>query len=194
MMVNQSLEQTNLMTVEEFVRLYDSEGPFELIDGERRILSPTVAGHGNKAKKIYDALIVHDPQEELGTVYSELPFVLVYTADWVKGSRTPDVMYFRADRIAAYKANNPDWEEKPFVIVPDLVIEVISANDLYSEVDEKVDRYLDDGVQIVWVVDQKRKAVKVRRQDYSKTLHLDDKLSGDEIIPGFSIPVKTIFG
>jgi Uma2 family endonuclease len=191
--VNQSFEKTELMTLAEFVRLYDAEGPFEFIDGERQILSPTVAGHGNKAKKIYDALLVHDPNEALGTVYSELPFVLLYSSDWVKGSRTPDVMYFRAERIAAYKDANPDWEEKPFVIVPDLVIEVISANDLYSDVDAKVDRYLEDGVQTVWVVDQKRKVLKVQRQDFSKTLHLDDVLTGEEIIPGFAIVVKTIF-
>lgn len=192
-MVGQSLEKIALMTIAEFVRLYDTDGPFEFIDGERRILSPTVAGHGNKAKKIYDALIVHDPQEQLGTVYSELPFVLIYSADWVKGSRTPDVMYFRADRITAYKVNNPEWEEKPFVIVPDIVIEVVSANDLYSEVDEKVDRYLDDGVEMALVVDPRQKSVTLRQRDYYKKLHIDDPLTFGDIIPGFQMSVKAIF-
>lgn len=28
-------QQTQLMTIEEYVRLYEQEGPFELIDGER---------------------------------------------------------------------------------------------------------------------------------------------------------------
>jgi Uma2 family endonuclease len=43
-------EQERLLSLEEFVRRYETEGPFELIDGGFIPLSPVVAGHGNKAR------------------------------------------------------------------------------------------------------------------------------------------------
>jgi Uma2 family endonuclease len=193
MMVDQTVEQTGLMSIAEFVRLYDTEGPFEVIDGEIKVMSPTVAGHGSRAKRIYDAMIIHDPQEAVGSAFFEMPFVLTDTPDWVKGSRVPDLMFFRAERFAQYKAKITDWEDKPFILVPDLVIEVISANDSYTDVDEKVDRYLEDGVQMVWVVDSRRKIVTVRGATVYRKLTINDSLTGGDIIPGFEMPLKAIF-
>jgi Uma2 family endonuclease len=193
-MVDHPIEQTGLMTIEEFVRLYDTEGPFELIEGERIPLSPTVAKHNTSAKVMYDALRDHDRSEQNGVVFFEAPFVLTITGDWVKGSRVPDVMYFRAERLAAYKNETPDWGDKPFVLVPDIVVEVISSNDSYSDVDNKVDRYLQDGVQLVWVVDPKRKTVTVRRINSYRKLKGSDILTGEDIIPGFKLAVSALFG
>ncbi|MBI5666671.1 MAG: Uma2 family endonuclease [Chloroflexi bacterium] len=187
------VERVETMTLAEFVRLYDTEGPFEIINGEMVKLSPTLAGHGDKAKTIYDAILIFDPQKKLVLAYFDVPFVLLASADWVRGSRVPDIMVFRAERMAQYRADNPDWEDKPFVLVPDLVVEVISANDIYTDVDTKVERYLEDGVQVVWVLDAKRKAIKVQRQGTYQTLHVGNILKGDEVIPGFEIAVKAIF-
>ncbi len=192
-MVDQPVEQTGLMTVEEFVRLYETEGPFEIIDGERVSLNPVMAGHGDKTRKIHEALAEHNRKHGTGVTYSELVYVLTYSSDWVKGSREPDVMFFRAERMAAYQAERPDWEELPFIIVPDLVVEIISKNDRYTEIDEKVDRYLNDGVKLVWVVDPRQKSVTLRGQNLFQKLHLNDTLTGGDIIPGFEMPVKAIF-
>ncbi len=41
-----TIERVERLTLEEFSRLYEQEGPFELIDGERRALMPPVALHG----------------------------------------------------------------------------------------------------------------------------------------------------
>ncbi len=41
------VEHVKGMTIDEFIRVYDQEGPFELIDGEQRPMSPPVAGHGS---------------------------------------------------------------------------------------------------------------------------------------------------
>lgn len=64
-------------------------------------------------------------------------------------------------RIQAYKAADPDWRKKPFVIVPDLGIEVISPGDSYIDVDEKVERYLSEGVKLVWVMNPRNRSVTV---------------------------------
>lgn len=188
------------MPLEEYIRLYDQDGPFEIIDGERIPKMPNVAGHGYTLKIIYFALSLYASAQKLGEAISELPFVLSYMSDWVTGSRIPDVMHYTAKRIDDYKAANPDWKKKPYILVPDLVIEVISPTDNLREVDEKIDRYLIDGVNAVWTLDpQQEKAslyTLISLQPFTKqqtTLKVGDTLTGGEIIPGFEIPVATLF-
>jgi Uma2 family endonuclease len=96
------VEATSLMAIKEFIRLYDQEGPFELVDGERVILSPTVARHNLIIKTLFIALHNHAETQQLGKVFSELPFILSDRLDWVKGSRTPDVMFVLARRWIVY--------------------------------------------------------------------------------------------
>ncbi len=192
-MVDQPAEQTGLMTLEEFVRLYEQEGPFEIIEGERVPLSPGVWVHIFTIRTLQRILDSFVQAHQLGEIITEMPFVLTYSSDWVKGSRTPDLMFVRADRIAAYQTEVPDYDTKPLVLVPDLAIEVVSPNDSYTDLDEKVDRYIEDGVLVVWVVDPRRKTVKVQSRGQYKTYHIEDTLYGGEILPGFEVPVKAIF-
>jgi Uma2 family endonuclease len=46
-------EKIEKLTLAEFVRLQDTEGPFEIIEGERIAKMPTIARHGNTANNIY---------------------------------------------------------------------------------------------------------------------------------------------
>jgi Uma2 family endonuclease len=184
------------MPMEEFIRLYDAEGPFELIDGERIPKMPNVAGHGEMVELLYQAIYLL----QLGKIIREMPFVLSYTSNGVTGSRIPDLMYYVADRMNAYKEAHPDWRDKPYVLVPDLVIEVVSPTDNLSELEEKVNLYLLDGVRAVWVADRHKRRVSLHtlntRDPFSKIeTHLKegDTLSGGEIVPGFEIAVAKIF-
>jgi len=186
-------QRTGLMTIEEFVRLYDEEGPFEIIDGERIILSPPKAGHVVVTRNILLAVHGYATEHDLGEAFSEGPFVEIDIPSWVTGSRVPDVMFFAKERFEKYKADTPDWENKPFVLVPDLVVEVISSNDKYTDVSLKVDKYLDDGVRMVWIADQKRRTITVRTPTTYITLSVEDDLTGGDVLPGFSIKVASIF-
>src|SRR6185369_4572138 len=149
------------MSLDDFIRLYDKEGPFEIINGERIPLMPPVAGHGYTLKIIYFALSLYVSAQKLGEVISELPFVLSYVSSWVTGSLVPDVMYYAAERFAAYKDANPDWKDKPYILVPDLAVEVVSPNDDLGVLDEKVNLYLTDGVRLVWVVNPNKENVSI---------------------------------
>lgn len=182
------------MSMEDFVRLYDDE-PFELINGERVRLMPTVAGHGETLKCLYLALTAFEQAYSTVVVYSELPFVLSDTPDWVEGSRVPDVMVFTAERMRAYKTTTSFWEGKPFILVPDLCAEVISPNDSYLDVDEKVERYLSDGVRRVWVINPRHKNVAVHTPSSKQVMKLDenDVLEDHELLPGFTLAVNKLF-
>lgn len=79
-------------------------------------------------------------------------------------------------------------------VAPDLAVEVVSPNDTYSHLEEKVAEYLGAGVRLVWVIDPPTKTVRVHRADGSTaTLHSGDELSGEEVIVGFRCRVADLF-
>jgi Uma2 family endonuclease len=186
--------QVQEMTLQDFMRRYAEEGPFEFVAGEIIPLSPQVSGSAMTAGRLLSAFYKFLAEHQLGEVVSEAPFVLTFDkSNWVKGSRVPDIMFFRAERFAEYTANNSDWEEKPFILVPDLVVEVGETTDGYSEVAEKVEGYLRDGVQVVWVVDRQRGTVTIWRKGEYVTLTENEKLMDENLLPGFELIIKNLF-
>ncbi len=77
---------------------------------------------------------------------------------------------------------------------PDLAVEVVSPNDLYYEVEEKVQEYLNAGVSLVWVIDPEVRVVRVHRADSTAAyLTENDELSGEDVLPGFRCRVRSLF-
>jgi Uma2 family endonuclease len=132
----------------------------------------------------------------LGEAFIEAPFALIQTGDagWVKGSRTPDVMFIRAERLKELSEQNPNWEDSPMTIPPDLAVEVISLTDRFTNVNQKIAKYLDDGVQLIWVVDPQAKTVTIYRTGSSQqaSLTADDMLTGEKIVPGFEMALADL--
>ncbi len=77
---------------------------------------------------------------------------------------------------------------------PDLAVEVMSPSDKWSGVSKKVQLYQQAGTRLVWVVDPFDQGVTVYRLNKPRRLLLvDDELDGEDVIPGFKLPVKTLF-
>lgn len=191
-------EQTQVgMPLDEFIRLND-EQPFELINGERKGKMPTVLGHSKSIRTLFRQLDTHVQVNNLGEVFSETTFVLPGTnlSDWVTGSRIPDIMFYAGNRVDEYEAAMPDPESHPLALVPDFVIEVISPNDRFSDIDEKIDAYLQDGVQLIWIIDPQRRKVIVHAPDMEQPHYVvgDATLSAGDVIPGFEIALSKLFG
>ncbi|HEY8504313.1 MAG TPA: Uma2 family endonuclease, partial [Gemmataceae bacterium] len=78
--------------------------------------------------------------------------------------RFPDVSFVRHGRLP---------EERPpkghMRLAPDLAVEVVSPNDLYYEIEQKIEDYLSVGVPLVWVVNPEVRTVHVYRPDGSVT-------------------------
>jgi Uma2 family endonuclease len=183
------------MPLAEFNRLFAQEGPFELIDGQRRMLVPNVFEHGEVIRALFRTLLAYEDTYQRIKVYVEQTFALIEEGEWVNGSRVPDVMVYAADRLAHYKAQTPDWKQKPSVLVPDVCIEVVSPNDSYLDLEDKVARYLRDGVQMVWVVNPRQAVVTINvgGSNQSVRLTLNDTIDGGAFLPGFSLPVRALF-
>ncbi len=185
--------QVEQLSLAEFIRLYDREGPFEIIDGERRLLVPPVLIHSMIVRAFFLIFYTHCSRNQLGEVFSETTFVLTHGSDWVRGSRVPDLMFIAKDRWEAYLAADPNAKQKPLVLVPDLVAEVVSPNDLYTDLQDKVSHYLDDGVQMVWVVDPNRPRVVTYTGNTYTQYAADDILPGSPLLPGLDINLKDLF-
>jgi Uma2 family endonuclease len=186
------LQEEKGMALADFLREFH-EAPFELIRGKRIPIMTSLAGHTMMIHAILDILKAYVIAHEHGTVLSEATFVEEYSKNWVKGSFTPDVLFFSAERFKQYISANPDWEEKPFVLVPDITIEVVSKNDSYTDINEKVDVYLELGVKEIWIIDPHAKSAFVHSAEKIQRLSKNESIRGS-VLPDFELKLSELFG
>ena len=161
---------------------------YELVDGnlvERKMsmLSSYIAG------VIFSMLFAFCRPNRSGWVLPEGTSYQCFSADPGK-VRKPDVSFIRLERLSAEKAAARGHGR----IAPDLTVEVISPNDLYDEIDAKVEEWLSAGVQLVWVVSPRKRTVTVHRADgTSGIFHENDELTGEDAVPGFRCQVRELF-
>ncbi|MCI0529162.1 MAG: Uma2 family endonuclease [Nitrospira sp.] len=171
-------------TAEDLLKMPDDGFRYELVRGELIKMVPPGAEHGGIASKLDRSLGNHVETHNLGKTYVETGFELA--PDTV---RAPDVAFVRKERVEAAGHVTGYWPG-----APDLAVEIISPNDLYTQVDEKVQEWLSFGARMVIVINPRNHAVTVY---YSRThiilLTEEDALDGGEVIPGWTIPVRNLF-
>ncbi len=180
------------MSMEEFLRR-SAESKFEILGQEIVPKVPTVSGHSKTIKRLVRVFMPFE-DKKLGEVFSETTFVLEDVSDWIRGSRIPDVMWIGREKLDAFYGIVSEADTKPFVLIPDIVIEVLSPTDKYSEIASKVDFYLRDGVLLIWVVDFDAQTVVVHAAEKSPViLRGTDTLTAGELLPGFSATITELF-
>jgi Uma2 family endonuclease len=175
-----------LMTADELLRLPDDGQRHELVAGELRTMSPSGEEHGTVAGTMTIHLGHYVRTHRLGRVLAaETGFLLTTNPDTV---RAPDVAFVSRER-----ANDPPVRGyRPGA--PDLAVEVVSPNDLYSEVNEKAATWLEHGTRMVIVVDPRRRTVAVHRSATQvRHLTVADTLDGEAVVPGWTMPVRDLF-
>ena len=104
-------------------------------------------------------------------------------------NRKPDVSFVAKDRLPEKRLTT-----KPFDGAPDLAVEVISPTDIWWEILEKLNQYFSSGCRLVWLISPPDQTVLVYRADRrSHFLQVGDSLDGEEVIPGFTMPVAELF-
>jgi Uma2 family endonuclease len=173
-------------TAEDLLRLPDRNG-FELVDGQLR--ERAVSKESSRVGLTVGRL--------LGNEAARTGEAEVYGADlgyrcFPPGSdkeiRKADASVIRREKLLAIKGD-PGYMPVP----ADLVVEVISPNDLIRDVNDKVEEYLTAGFGIVWIIDPVKKTVMIQRQDGSVTkLHENDQITGESALPGFRCRVAEL--
>lgn len=176
-----------VMTADDLLNLPDDGMRHELIRGELRTMPPTGLGHGDHESVFDGSLGPFVRSRKLGRVFSGDPgFILESDPDTV---RAPDVAFIRRERLA--ETGVPAGYYRG---APDLAVEVISPNDRYGEVDDKVAQWLEHGVRIVFVVNPRWQTVDVHRPGFPpRHLTIDDTLSGEDVVPGWTLAVRDLF-
>ena len=160
-------------------------------EGELIIMSPTGGEAGRKNFNLYLDLGICNRQTKLGKAFdSSTLFILPNGA-----RRSPDVSWIKLERW-----NGLTLQEKQGFppIAPDFVIELVSPSDLknqrYSDLQLKMQEYLENGVKLGWLIEPSEKKVEVYRLGREKEiLNHPLNLSGEDVLPGFILDLSEIF-
>jgi Uma2 family endonuclease len=178
---------TRLLTAEDVERMGAAGERMELIDGVLREKEGVSQRHGEIELQISVPLYSHVIKGGLGRVYpSDTQFIVLRDPEKIL---IPDVAFVRAERLPP---EDERWHIAPFA--PDLAVEVVSPNDRFDHVIEKIELYQRAGVPLIWLVQPRRRAVEVHVLGQPpRLLREGDVLDGGDVVPGFRLPVADIF-
>jgi Uma2 family endonuclease len=179
---------TTLLTSDQFLALpeesdQDTTGiRQELICGEVIEVPPPSQKHDIIRSNILKALFAYD----LANSHHSLK--VLADAAYVISDRS--VFVSDASVVAVSRLNPKD--DKYIPGAPELAIEVVSPSDKAIHLKKKIDPYLANGSQSVWVVFPDAASVMVHRRDSVRELKSNQSID-DPLLPGFSSPVAAFF-
>ncbi len=185
--------QERLYTVDDVRRLAqlpeNEDKHLYLIDGELFWEMAPGYRHGRLAGHIFRFLMNYAEAHDLGDGSVESGY---YPADDRHTLLGPDVAFLR-------KENAPRDDHEKFVPrMPDLAVEIQSPGNTLAELRRKAAVYLARGTELVWLVLPERAAVEVWRigpdgEPLTETVARDGSLSGEPVLPGFSLELRRLF-
>jgi Uma2 family endonuclease len=149
-----------LLTYDDIRRLPD--GNYEVMDGERRDMTPTGFEHGDFEVRLGEFLKKHLQDRgyvavgEVGVLINRSPLRI----------RAADVVYIS-------KARAPEKPKGILETAPDLIIEIISESNTQSEMTEKVKDYLSIGVERTVLVDPQTRTVSIYQKGKKEAAFCD---------------------
>jgi Uma2 family endonuclease len=150
-------------------------------------MAPTSDEHGGVELNFGAALKAFVGPRRLGRVrVGEVGIITRRDPDRVRGA---DVLYI----------SNQRWEARTpgrayLDVAPELVVEVLSAENRASDMMQKLREYFALGVRLVWVADPATRTVLAYRSLTDvRELGAGDTLAGDDVLPGFAVPVAELF-
>ena len=206
------------ITPEQFEQLADVEQLVRLeltARGELIVMSPTGGTAGRKNSRLTQKLRNWADQNGQGEVFdSSTVFVLPSGA-----RRSPDVSWIELEQ---WNQLTPAQQDGFPPLAPDFVIELVSPSDLksqrYQDLQAKMtsdpaspicgavsfrtgarecarmQEYLDNGVKLGWLIEPSAKTVEIYRLGQPvEILNNPQSLSGEDILPGFTLDLTEIF-
>lgn len=176
-----------IWTDQDFMALPEDGHRYELVGGELRDMGNSGARHGYVCSLILFTLMGYVLPRKLGVVFDSS------TAFTMKNGnrRSPDISFFAIERIQSIA----DLPTGFLGGSPDLAIEVLSPGNTVEEMDEKVAEYFDNDTRLVWIVSPTQRYVMVYHcaKEPEFLLKSSDFLDGEDVIPGFQVPVADFF-
>jgi Uma2 family endonuclease len=174
-------------TDEAFMSLPEDGHRYEIVNGELVDMGNSGALHGYLCSLILAALMGYILPKKLGVILDSS------TAFKLKSGnrRSPDISFFAKERLQGMTELPAGFLEG----APDLAVEVLSPGNTVEEIHDKLVEYFENGTRLVWVIHPNERYVLVYRsaQEPDRLLKSSDVLDGEEVIPGFLLPVADLF-
>jgi Uma2 family endonuclease len=143
------------------------------------ILPPSNLITGNREAELNGNLMIWNRQTKLGKVFSSSTVFTLPNG----GKRSPDVAWIANERWDSLTIQEKEIFAK---ICPDFVIELRSRTDSLSQLQEKMQEYLNSGLRLGWLIDPQNQQVEIYRQNQSvEIVSLPTSLSGENVLLGF---------
>jgi len=156
--------------------------------GELVIMAPTGGDTGACNATLTARFVVWNEQAKFGVVFdSSTCFQLPGGGD-----RSPDVAWVERWR---WEALSSEQRRKFPPLCPDFVLELLSPTDSLAQARCKMQEYVDSGARLGWLIDPQNRRIEVYRPNCAVEV-LDDpsQLSGKDILPGFTLDLKQVWG
>ena len=182
----QPLANSKALTDEQFMSLPEDSNCYEYVDGELVIVANSGLEHGYLAVTLSCFLTIFVRNHKLGVTCDSSTAFKMKTGN----KRSPDLAFIAKERLQGLKRLPKGFFEG----APDLAVEIISPNNTFEEIHNKLVDYFENGTRLVWVILPDEECVLVyRKPKPSKLLQLEDGLDGEDVIPNFNLPLSELF-
>jgi Uma2 family endonuclease len=152
-------------------------------EGVLIFMAPVGGDSGNREIELGTDLTNWNRKSKLGKVFSSSTIFKLPSG----GDRSPDAAWVE---LSQWEALTSEQRQKFPPIAPDFVIELRSRTDSLAMLQEKMQEYMDSGVKLGWLFNPQDQQVEIYRQGQAKEVQsLPNQLSGELILPGFSLQV-----
>lgn len=165
----------------------DGDILYEVVNGEIVEIPPMGVYQGLIAT-LLSAALQNFATARHGRVTTE---VLFDFSRAVGRKRRPDLAFVSYERWPREKQvpRTEAWD-----VVPNLAVEVVSPTNTVDDVLEKLFEYFQVGIERVWVVCPSQRQIYVYTSVTEvKVLSENDELADDALLPGFRLPLDTLF-
>jgi Uma2 family endonuclease len=178
------------LSIEQFWQI-SAENPILRLEreanGDLIVMTPTTRGTSFRNSLITIALGNWTEQDGRGYAFeSNVAFLLPDGA-----ILSPDASWITRDRWTPTSE-----DEYTTVLCPDFIIELRSKSDRLRTLQRKMQSWIDNGVQLAWLIDPERKTVEVYRRGAARPDILEGVTAvyGDAPVGGFILELSRIWG
>jgi Uma2 family endonuclease len=163
---------------------HEADKLYELVDGE--LVEKKVSKVASWVATQISSLLNNTYGPDRGYVFVEQPTYCFDEA--LKEGKRPDVCMVWATRLPG------GLDDDELYVAPDLVVEVVSPTNTFSQQQSRVGKYLRAGVAVIWVVEPPAREMYVYRRGHKTIdfLHEDDVYENDPLLPGLTFRLSQI--
>lgn len=177
------------LTADEFARKYDGQH-VEYVNGHVREVPMAGGKHGTVCNWVAYYLTAHALANGSGRVFTNDTFVKVPQRGDSERVYGADVCFVSFARLA----KDTDVPDGVIPVTPELVVEVRSPSDSWSDAVSKMLDYIRAGVSVVVILDPATRSASVYRDQVRQEIfETEQNLVLPDVLPGFSVPVAALF-